>query len=369
MRILFVTASYLPTVNGVSFQIQILKKALEDLGHKVYVLAPKFPGYEDKEQKIIRYPSIPNPIVKKYPVGIPLVSFNKIKKIRPEIVHVHHPFIFGQYAAQIAKKLRVPLVFTAHTQYQEYLNHYFPSGIDWAARIIKNDLQNLAGSSEKIICPSLKTQEKFNTLGIKNTVVINNSIENSFFRKNTVKKNGPPTLAFTGRLDKEKNLFFLLKVMRELKNILPNFQLIVVGNGQIAEALWRKTILMELQENILSGEVNRNLLPSIYQNTHLFISLSTSEVMPLSLIEALASGLPIIALEKSGLNELVINGETGLLLPANQKLIAEKIKSLLTDQNLIRKMSLAAFNHAQKFAVANKAREIEKLYTAIISGK
>jgi len=363
MRILFVTASYLPTTNGVTYHIASTAQALRKIGHKVYILAPSFPGYKDTDKHLIRYPSLPNPFIKTYPLGIPLVFFNKIRKLKPDLVHTHHPFIIGQFAAQVAEKLSKPLFFTAHTQYEQYLNYYFPHGYNLTSKIIIRDLQKLGKRCQKVVCPSANTEHRLNRYGIKNTTVINNGVEDYFFVKPKKKSISQPTLVFTGRLEKEKNPFFLLKIGQELKKLIPNFRLIIIGSGSLLNKLQQKSLQSKLENNLLfTGDVNRSLLPDIYKSAHLFITPSTSEVMPLSVIEAGASGLPVIALKNSGLEELVINGRTGFVLNKNPKEIAEKINYLFQNPKILQKLSLDSYKHAQNFSVEKTTEKLLQLY-------
>lgn len=368
MRILFITASYLPITNGVTYHIVSIKKALEKLGHKVYILAPSFPGYKDGESGVIRFPSFPNPIIKSYPVGIPMVSISKIKKLKPDLVHTHHPFYIGQYASQIAEKLSIPLFFTAHTQYEKYLNYYFPQGYKLTSKFVARDIIKLATKCNKIICPSQSTKTRIEQMGIKNTALIHNGVENTFFNKPKKKSVKQPTLVFTGRLEKEKNPFFLLKVAGELVKTISNFKLIVIGSGSLFGQFQEKLFQYKLSENVIvTGEIRRNLLPDIYKSAHLFITPSTSEVMPLSIIEATASGLPVMALKNSNLEDLIINEKTGYILNANPKTIAEKITDIFSNEKLLFRLSNNSFKHSQNFSVNKTAEKLFELYAKSVS--
>lgn len=363
MKILFVTATYLPSVNGVSYQTSILKKALEKRGHKVYVLAPSFPGYKDSEKNVIRYPSLPNPVIKSYPIGIPLYPIKKIKEIKPDLVHTQHPFIWGQFAKTISKRLSIPLFFTAHTQYGQYLDIYIPIGKKITSKLLKRDILEITDRCERVICPSKQTEERLNSMGVENTAVIHNSIENSFFNKPEKRSTKQLTIIFTGRIVKEKNIFFLLKIASDLKKVTSNFQMLIIGSGELLDSLREKVFKFKLQGNVLvAGELNRSLLPQIYKGGHLFVTPSLSEVMPLTVIEAMACGLPTIALENSGLEEVVVDGVSGYLVKNNSKLVAKKIFEIYSDKKGLEKLSKSAFLHAQNFSVNNKAVEYERIY-------
>lgn len=363
VKILFITGSYLPIINGVSIQIDILKDALEKRGHKVYILAPSFPGYKDSNKKVMRFPSLPNPFVKRYPLGIPLVSINKLRKLKPDIIHTHHPSIYGQFACQVSEKLKIPLFFTAHTQYEMYLDYYLPKGKIIASYFLKRGLKNLSKKCFKVIAPTNQTADRLKKLGINNTKIINNAIEDDFFRKPYQKNMKSPTLVYTGRIEKEKDPLFLLKIAHELKKLVPNFKFIIIGSGSLTDKLNSKIIISKLHNNmILGGEIKRSLLPEIYSDAHIFVTASMSEVMPLSIIEAMACGLPTIALEKSKLEDIIIDDKTGYLLKANPKIIAKKISEILSNKKLYKRLSESAFKHARNFSITQKAKELENLY-------
>lgn len=363
MRILFTTASYLPTANGVTYHISSTADALRKLGHKVHILAPSFPGYTDSDKNVIRYPSLPNPFINKYPLGIPFVPIEKIKKINPDIIHTHHPLVVGQFAIQIAAKLKKPLFATAHTQYEQYLNYYFPHGYNITSRIIINDLKNLANHSQKIICPSLNTEQRLNKHGIKNTIVINNGVEPLFFVKPVKKSLVQPTLAYTGRLEKEKNPLYLIKIARELKMLIPNFRLLIMGSGTMFKEMYHQTLKSKLEENIIfTGEINRMLFPSIYKSVHLFITASLSEVMPISILEAMASGVPTIAIKKSGLEEIVIEDRSGFIVESDPRIIAKKINRLFSNPKTLYNLSLSTYKNALNFSTNKTARKLIEVY-------
>lgn len=365
MRILFITASYLPTTNGVTYHISSTAHALRKMGHRVYILAPSFPGYKDRDKDVIRYPSLPNPFIKNYPMGIPFLPLKKIRKLKIDVVHTHHPLVVGQAASQIAEKLGKPLFFTAHTQYEQYLNYYFPRGYDTTSRIIIKDLIKIAQKSKKVICPSANTEKRLIKHGINNTVIINNGVEDFFFNKPKGKAFNPLTLAYTGRLEREKNPFELIKVARELKKIIPDFKLWILGSGLLFEKMQDQTFKLGLENNItFTGIVDRKLIPEIYKSVHLFITQSLSEVMPLSILEAMASGIPTLALINSGLEEIVIDGKSGYICKRNSRKIAEKINEITKDEKGYYSLSQKTYEYALNFSARSTAQKLFDLYTA-----
>src|SRR3989337_1832613 len=107
MRILYITGSYLPYLSGVTISIRDFKQELEKLGHEVVLLAPFAPGYKDIEPGVVRYPSLP----------LPSWILRRLFKEKFDLVHVHHPFYIGSFAAFVASLKKIPLVYSFHTRY------------------------------------------------------------------------------------------------------------------------------------------------------------------------------------------------------------------------------------------------------------
>jgi len=365
MRILFITASYLPTTNGVTSHVLSTTQALRKMSHKVYILAPSFPGYKDRDKNVIRYPSLPNPFIKNYPMGIPFLPLKKARKLKIDIVHTHHPLVIGQAAAQIAEKLGKPLFFTAHTQYEQYLNYYFPRGYDTTSKILVRDLVKISQKSRKVVCPSANCEKRLMQHGINNTVVINNGVEDFFFNKPQKKPFSPLSLVYTGRLNKEKNPFELIRIARELKKMIPDFKFWILGSGLLLQKMQDQTLKLGLENNIsYTGEVDRKLFPEIYKSVHLFITPSLSEVMPISVLEAMASGIPAIALKDSGLEEIIIDKKSGYICGKDPRKIAEKIMEITKNKEEYYNLSQKTYEFALNFSAKSTALKLIDLYTS-----
>jgi len=296
-------------------------------------------------------------------MGIPYMPLKKLKKLKIDIVHTHHPLIIGQAASQIVERLKKPLFFTAHTRYEQYLNYYFPKGYDATSNILINDLVKISQKSKKVICPSLNTEKRLLKHGIKNTVIINNGVEDFFFNKPPKKPFKPLTLAYAGRLEREKNPFELIKIAKELKKIIPDFKFWILGSGLLLAKMQDQTLKLGLENNItFTGVVDRKLIPEIYKSVHLFITTSLSEVMPLSILEAMASGIPTLALKNSGLEEIVIDNKSGYICEKNPRKIAEKIAEIRKYKESYYNLSQKTYECALNFSAKNTARKLFYLY-------
>lgn len=342
MRILFLTACYLPTVNGVSYHISLTKSELEKRGHRITILAPKF---KKDRPNVIEYPAVCTPFAPTYPIGIPTISQKDILDINPDVIHTHHPFLVGNLGIKLSTRLNRPLFFTAHTQYITYSNLHTPI----FSPLISGHLVHLAKHCQKIICPSPESKQSFNQLGILNTKIIFNGIETDLFVP-TKHHNPIPKILFVGRLEKEKNIDLLVQVIHELSRSNFPHQFRIVGSGSLMSKL--KTL----------GQLDRKDLIQEYQNADLFFTPSTSEVMPLTVIEAMSCGTPIICINNAKLNSLVHPGINGIEINPNPKEIASQIIALLKNHSQLNKFSLNARQHALKFSIEKSVTNLLKTY-------
>ena len=365
MNILFATATYYPTVNGVSFYLKGLKKELEKQGHKVYILAPSFPGFVDTEKNILRYPSLPNPLIRKYPLGVPIYPTSKLKKLNLNVVHTQHPLVIGKFAASAAEKLGVPLFFTAHTNYEQYLNYYFPKGYFLASKFILNDIKNLVAKCQTVICPSAETQTRLQNHGVKNTTLMLNSIDTQVFSPIKKPKSENFRIIYVGRIEKEKNPLLLIDVARELKKRKFRFEMLIVGTGNLWAKLSQRISKLKLEDEVkLGGEVPNQVLPILYNSADIFFTPSTSEVMPITILESLACGVPVVVLKNSNLESIITNNINGVVVSVKAGVIADEIIKLERDKKLLNKMSKNARLEALKHSVTTYAKDLIRLYNS-----
>ncbi len=223
----------------------------------------------------------------------------------------------------------------------------------------------ISQKSKKVICPSANTEKRLFKHGIKNTVIVNNGIEDFFFNKPQEKPFNPLTLAYAGRLDREKNPLELIKIARELKKIIPDFKFWILGSGLLFQKMQDQTLRLGLENNItFTGVVDRKLIPEIYKSVHLFITPSLSEVMPISVLEAMASGIPTISLKNSGLEEIVIDDKSGYVCERNPRKIAERINEITKDKKGYLCLSQKTYEYTLNFSTKSTAQKLFDLYTA-----
>src|SRR3989338_62745 len=158
---------YKPVVNGVVYSIDASKRGLEQLGHNVHVFTTGHKGYKDIESNIYRCPSIP--LRAKYKMGLPILPILFGKKAvsalqNLDVVHCHHPYVIGKFGAGIAKRNNVPLVFTSHSQYEEF-SYYIPFHQKLTKRFIRWSIRSFANKCDVVIAPAPRIKEIIIAIG------------------------------------------------------------------------------------------------------------------------------------------------------------------------------------------------------------
>lgn len=374
MRILFVTATYAPSTNGVVVSITNFKKELEKKGHEVTVVAPKYPKYNKKEKNIIRYASIPNPIIEDFP--IPLVPgiksiYEIFKKGDFDIVHTHHPFYIGNFARVMAKRLKTPLVFTYHTNYNDYSEEFvkvLPKEI--TKYYVNGHIDRFLKRCDLVIAPSRFIKNKILSEYEKtNTTVIPTGITD-LKKKNVSKKDlrdrlnlpkDKKLLLTVSRISPEKNVKTLIKMMQCLGD---KHHLVVVGDGATLSSLEKLARKLSLTDKItFTGRVRHKDVGRYYQSADIFVYASLTETQGLIFLEAEYFGLPIVSVQSSASEEWV-RKDFGVLVANDSKKMAQKVKNL--GKKNIREMGSRAQKFAKKYTIDKMADRLILSYNKLL---
>lgn len=364
MRILLTSACYLPTTNGVSHHLSLLRQALESTGHQTLLVVPRHP--QRKSHPTI-YPlqSLPNLLAPNYPLALPILNYSRIKTFAPDIIHTHHPFIIGALSQQLSSKCNVPLIFTHHTQYHQYAESYFPPPISSLLRIaINKHVADFISHTQAVIAPQPLLYRQLAVTFEKKVHYIPNSIDLNHFN-NLPTRTQHLSLIYVGRLDKEKDPLNLIFFMKSLVKIVPTASLSLVGDGNQTQLIRQNITRLHLENNIrLLGQRPRSSIATLLPRHHFFISFSATETMPLSFIEAQACGLPLIILPKlkKSLHHMIA-------LPHQQSFAAtaKKIISIWKNPTLYTKYSQSSSKAAQFFDLQKTTPKILNLYRRTIA--
>jgi len=385
MRIAFFTNCYKPLVNGVVTSISSLKEAYERKGHEVYVFAPRVEDYIDQEKNVFRYRSINITSKVKYPLPIPL-SF-KVKKVinefNPDIVHIHHPFLLSSAAIMYGKKLGIPKILTIHTQYEQYAYYVSPVPERVTQEAIKMIISNLAYKIDCVTTPSDSMKKIIENYGIKNRIeVIPNAIhlisfkEDDELKRTEIKKKynlkeDSKIILFVGRIASEKSIDKVIKALAIIKKRNSSKEkLLIVGNGPAMDELKQLTRSLKVEEDVIfTGTVSYEEIQHYYKMAYVFTIASTTETFGIVTIEALASGVPVVAVKAPGAADILTDGLDGLLVDDDVEKIANALEKIIKEPELREKLSLGALKTSEKYSINKISEKMLNLYREVIKIK
>ena len=385
MRIAFFTNCYKPLVNGVVTSISSLKEAYERKGHEVYVFAPRVEDYVDQEKKVFRYRSVNITNKVKYPLPIPL-SF-KVKKVinefNPDIIHIHHPFLLSSAAIMYGKKLGIPKILTIHTQYEQYAYYVSPVPERVTHEAIKMIISNLAYKTDCITTPSASMKKIIENYGIKNRIeVIPNAIhlisfkEDDELKRTEIKKKynlkeDDKIILFVGRVASEKSIDKVIKALAIIKKRgIGKEKLLIVGNGPAMDELKQLTRSLKVEEDLIfTGTVSYEEIQHYYKMAYVFTIASTTETFGIVTIEALASGVPVVAVKAPGAADILTDGLDGLLVDDDVEKIANALEKIIKEPELREKLSLGALKTSEKYSINKISEKMLNLYREVIKIK
>jgi len=371
MNIALFTESYKPYVSGVTTSVGTLVRELRALGHRVFVFAPGYKGHRETDPDTFRFPSAPT----RYPgfrIAVPFLR--RMPDIEIDVVHSHSPFQLGILARRLSRKKKVPLIYTLHTFFDQYL-HYVPLlPRRFAKRLLSGHLRHYCESCDRVIVPSKPVGEYLIQNGVKaNIDVVPTGIDfelaKSFTGKGVRERHGIPksdtVLIYVGRLTKEKNLPFLFESFSLVLKDHPRARLMIVARGPMEGALRSLAKKFGLSKRVtFAGQVRYPEVFDYYSAADIFVFSSTTETQGLVIGEAAASGLPVVAVDSSGVSDAVADGESGFLTPHDTKAFAGKVGLLISSEEKRKKMSNAAAALAKKkFSSKAYAEKMTSVYS------
>jgi 1,2-diacylglycerol 3-alpha-glucosyltransferase len=381
MNVCMMTNTYLPHIGGVARSVQTFTEAYRRKNNKVLVVAPEFPGAENggtSDENVVRLPAIQRFNGSDFSVRLPLTAlFNEqIDAFGANVVHSHHPFLLGDSALRIAATKHVPVVFTHHTLYEEY-THYVP--LDSAAlKQFVIELSTLyANLCDAVIAPSESISTLIQKRGVEAPIhVVPTGIDVSAFASGDGlafrRASGIPPRSFVvghvGRLSPEKNLGYLARAICVFMEQTPRSFFLIVGSGQSTEEIHHLFAERGLESRLrMVGPKTGTELCRAYAAMDVFAFSSLSETQGLVVAEAMAAGRPVVALDASGVREVVRNGENGFLLKteAGPAEFAECLLRIRSQPNLRKSFSRAASLTAAEFDCDQCADRALALYESV----
>lgn len=381
MRILLVSDVYFPRVNGVSTSIQTFAHQFLALGHDVTLIAPSYATQAEERFPILRIPSRPVP----FDAEDHLMQrahmrrlYPEIARLKPDLVHVQTPFAAHYEGVRLARHLRVPLIETYHTYFEEYLENYLP--------LVPRQLLRLAArrftvsqcrSVDAVVVPSAPMLNVLRGYGVSaDCHVIPTGIpsesfaggDGAAFRAQHGIPPDRPLMLYVGRVAYEKNVHFLIEVVEATQRRLPDMLLVIAGEGPAREALERDVARRGLLKHVLfSGYLGRDReLPDCYAAADAFVFASRTETQGLVLLEAMAAGTPVVTTAVMGTEAVMADGLGGLVVPEDASSFGDALSRLLGDNELSSRLSREAAQKASEWSDRALAEKMLCLYEGII---
>lgn len=373
MRIAHFTNTYHPVVSGVVRSIDTFRQSLTELGHQVFIFAQDAGKYEDTEPFIFRYPAFDLPTMHNFPLTIPFSPF--VEKLLPslklDVIHSHHPFLLGHAAARRADELKLPLVFTFHTRYQDY-SHYIPIEQKMVKRQIIQAISDYMRRCQHIVVPSESMRrllaEEYGVTKQVTTVPTGINLEPYCKAdRQTVRQErgwGEDTVIISiGRLAQEKNWLTLLKATVQVMKKYERVRLVLVGEGDERKSLEKYTCNAGVADRVeFTGRLSFSEVPGYLKAADLFCFASVTETQGLVTMEALAAGLPVVAVDATGTRDMVTHNQEGLLTANDSQALAQAIEQVLGDEMLLQRFKQAAERKAKTFDAMGQAKKLIAVY-------
>ncbi len=391
LNIAIFTNNYLPYVAGVPISIYRLASALRKRGHHIVIFAPEYPGDPKKEEAedIFRCKSLLHVKTGNYDFPIVNAFSNDIdrefEKHDFDVIHVHHPFWMGKKGLKLGISKHIPVIFTYHTRLELYA-HYLPNFL-FSRLIFKNIvshkmIRRFSQKCDAIIAPTLSALSYLENIGVSRLKkVIPTGIDPAQYVesdddkvlaiKNMYASEGERLLCSVLRLSEEKNIYFLIDAIERVKNNskVP-FRCLIIGDGPLKDKLQGIIQDKDLGDVIvLIGTVEQNVIAKYYLASDIFVFSSMSETQGMVILEAMTGGCPVVAVQSSGINDVIIDNYNGFKTDNSITEWSDRVIQLLENPKQRNEMSRNAYNYSKGFTVDIMAKKAESLYYQVIEKK
>ncbi|MDR2864339.1 MAG: glycosyltransferase [Spirochaetaceae bacterium] len=395
MKIAIFTDAYWPRVNGVTVSIDAFSHALLRLGHKVLIVCAAYPDTmglkrissdqtetPELQPEIIQVPSFTFVLSKEDRVA----HFHKVfwvaKQIgtfAPDIIHLNTEFMLAKFGFYCARHYKIPVVYTFHTLWEEYGGNYFYMfPLPFVKFIARNIIKYMLKRTDVIIAPTTQVAELIKKYKIKKqTFLLPTGIDPKYLDFTQLQKDSfkrrfeqiHPVLAhkkiliFAGRITKEKNIDFLLHILPRIIEKRDDVVLLIIGNGPYHDELMQTSEKLGLQDHcVFTGYLDRVDLGLTYAMSHIFVFPSLTETQGLVTVEAMYSGIPVVAIGSMG-TIMVMGGDNGGFMVHNDPgEFTDKVLALLEDPELYKRKVYDAKEHAQNWLIDTMAVKLINVY-------
>ena len=347
LRIAVVTETWPPEVNGVAMTLAKLVQGLSHRNHDVQLIRPRQTKAElplnDASLEEVLMRGMPIPRYPELKLGLPskktLVKTWTMR--RPDVVHIATEGPLGWSALQAAKVLKLPVTSDFRTNFQSYSKHY---GVGWLRKPIVAYLRKFHNATACTMVPTRELMRTLSENGFVNLKVVSRGVDTKLFniskrderlRNSWGASENTKVLISVGRMAPEKNLDQVLKTYEALKSIGQAFKLVMVGDGPLKEQFQQR-----YPEIIFPGMLSQSNLAAYYASSDLFIFPSQTETFGNVTLEALASGIPVLAFDCAAARDWVQTGINGWLVAENNPAgFAAQAVSIFNQKDLLEQIT------------------------------
>lgn len=397
MKIVMFTDAYWPRVNGVTVSVETFSRSLIKAGHQVVIICSFYPESQAIERMsnpvmdrrdsqddpvVIRVPSYPLPISKEDR----LAKFHKwfwvskqLNAFDPDIIHVQTEFIIGEFGFYYAKLHNLPVVYTFHTLWEDYIANYIPYAPEFMLRFIaRRVVKHMARRADAVIAPTdqivdvlrrYKVKKPVHLLptGIDPTLFNHSAEEVAAFRSSFEARypvlTGKRILLFAGRVGKEKNLSFLLSCMPEIFARHQDTVLVVAGNGPDLTQFMDEAAEKGIDSRcVFTGYLDRKDLALLYAASEIFTFPSVTETQGLVTVESMLSGTPVVAIGEMGTITVMGGDNGGFMVRNDRREFTDRVFDLLEDPELYELKAAEALEHGQRWTIDRMTCRLETIY-------
>jgi glycosyltransferase involved in cell wall biosynthesis len=380
MRILFVSDVYLPRVNGVSTSIRSFRGSLESLGHEVRLVVPRY-GDESPEQGVTRVPSTPVPFdpEDRRLHRAALRAACRAAAADCDVVHAQTPFLAYYAARDAARHVGRPLVVSYHTYFEGYLHHYVPFlPRPFAAWFARHFSRAQCNAADALVVPTRAIRELLAGYGVaRPTHVVPTGLDlplyrdadGAGFRRALGIAPDVPLALHLGRLAHEKNVGFVISAFARVHARMPTARLLIAGEGPATADLQAQVARLGLAEAVtfIGYLTDRRSVAACYAAADAFLFASQTETQGLVLLEAMASGTPVVSVAALGAVEVLPETSGAVVVPPDVVAFGDAAGAVLGDAD--RRAAIVTRQHAfvAEWSEAAMTHRLLEVYQGVLA--
>jgi glycosyltransferase involved in cell wall biosynthesis len=382
MRILMISDVYFPRINGVSTSIQTFRSEFEKLGHEVTLIAPDYPAAWTDDPAIVRIPArkvFLDPEDRMMKLDSIMALSDKLTEKNYDLIHVHTPFVAHYAGVKLARRLKLPLLITYHTLFEEYLYHYIPF---LPRGLLKKAARHFSRSqceqADSVIAPSSVIVDLLRRYGVRQSIeVIPTGIHCQRFKAGNGERfrqqhgigSERKVLLNVSRVAFEKNIGLLLEVANHLRQNFPEVCLLIAGEGPAKNTCIQQTKRLGLEEHVVFvGYLDRDsALLDCYHSADYFVFSSKTETQGLVLLEAMAAGLPVVSIAAMGTRDILLDCAAAVIVEDDVKNFADTLAQLFNNEDQRNALQSACHDSAAAWDSTVMARRMLAHYQDTLS--